>query len=82
VAEALREFHRAPEAPALLRLRAALFAAAGAPAGATLHDALRAGPEERLRAALIAAERAAFGPQNARAAAAAELVRATEAWLA
>ena len=81
VAEALREFRREPEPPALLRLRAALFAAAGAKAGATLRDALRAA-DARLRPALIAAERAAFGPATARADAAAELVRATEAWLA
>jgi hypothetical protein len=80
VAEALREFRREPEPPALLRLRAALFAAAGAKAGATLRDALRAA-DARLRPALIAAERAAFGPATARADAAAELVRATEAWL-
>jgi hypothetical protein len=81
VAEALREFRRAPEPPALLRLRAALFAAAGAHAGATLRDALRSA-DGRLRAALVTAERAVFGPATARADAAAELVRATEAWLA
>ena len=81
VAEALREFRRAPETPPLLRLRAALFAAAGAKPGATLRDALRAGADERLRAALIAAERTAFGPAHAREAAAVALVRTTEAWL-
>jgi hypothetical protein len=81
VAEALGAFRRTPETPALLRLRAALFAAAGAKAGATLRDALRAGADERLRVALIAAERTAFGPAYVREAAAAELVRATEVWL-
>jgi hypothetical protein len=46
-----------------------------------LRDALRAGADERLRAALIAAERTAFGPAHAREAAAVALVRTTEAWL-
>ncbi len=81
VAEALRAFRRTPETAALLRLRAALFAAAGAKPGATLRDAVRSGADERLRPALIAAERAAFGPASGRDAAAAALARAAEAWL-
>jgi hypothetical protein len=81
VAGALRTYRTAPSHDALMRLRAALFGAAGATAGATLRDALAATGDRGLHAALIAAERTAFGPAHARDAASAELVDATEAWL-
>lgn len=81
VAEALRAYRVAPADGALARLRAALLAAAGTNPGATLRDALAATPDHGLRGALIAAERAAFGPAYARDAASVELVDSTEAWL-
>ncbi len=81
VAAALRAYRVAPAAAALAALRGALFTAAGAAPGATLRDALRATGDQRLRAALLAAERAAFGPAHVRDAASAELVDAAEAWL-
>ena len=49
--------------------------------GATLRDALAATPDRSLRAALGAAERAAFGPASLRDDASRELVGATETWL-
>jgi hypothetical protein len=81
VAEALRAYRSAPAMRALMRLRAALFAAAGVNAGATLRDALAATSDRALRAALGAAERTAFGPAHARDASSAELIDATEGWL-
>jgi hypothetical protein len=81
VAEALRGYRVTPSTAQLLGLRAALFAAAGVSSGATLRDALAQAPDHRLRVALVAAERGAFGPEYARDAASAELVDATEAWL-
>jgi hypothetical protein len=81
VADALRAYRTAPGNGALLRLRGALFAAAGAAPGATLRDALRAGGGASLRAALSAAERTAFGPAAVRDASSAELIDATESWL-
>ena len=81
VADALRTYRTAPSHDALMRLRAALFGAAGVSAGATLRDALAATNDLELRAALNAAERAAFGPAPARDPASAELIDATEAWL-
>jgi hypothetical protein len=81
VADALRMYRTAPSHDALMRLRAALFAAAGVDAGATLRDALGTTADQGLRTALIAAERTAFGPAYARDAASAELIDATEAWL-
>jgi hypothetical protein len=81
VADALRTYHTAPSHDALMRLRAALFGAAGVSAGATLRDALAATSDRGLPAALIAAERTAFGPAHARDAASVELIDATEAWL-
>jgi hypothetical protein len=81
VADALRMYRTAPSHDALMRLRAAFFAAAGVDAGATLRDALGATADPGLRTALIAAERTAFGPAHARDAASAELIDATEAWL-
>jgi hypothetical protein len=81
VADALRLYRTAPAHDPLMRLRAALFAAAGVAAGATLRDALAATADRGLQAALAAAERTAFGPASARDAASAELIRATEDWL-
>ena len=81
VAEALRAFGAAPEHASLMRLRTALFAAAGAGPGATLSDATAATQDERLRAALVAAEHAAFGPAATRERSAAELVEESERWL-
>lgn len=81
VAAALHAFRTAPSPVTLLALRGELFRAAGASAGATLRDALRANGDGGLRAALMAAERAAFGPAEARADAAVELADATETWL-
>ncbi|HZO94582.1 MAG TPA: hypothetical protein VFB22_12575 [Candidatus Baltobacteraceae bacterium] len=82
VADALRAYRAAPDEPALRRLRAALFAAAGSNGGATLNDALRTTSDRELRAALVAAERAAFGPPAQRAAASQQLVSAAQGWLA
>lgn len=81
VADALRAYRAAPQIASLLRLRAALFAAAGAATGSTLRDALAGTRDGGLRAALLAAERTAFGPATDRDAASAELVGAAEVWL-
>ena len=81
VADALRLYRTAPAHDPLMRLRAALFAAAGVAEGATLRDALAATADRELQAALAAAERAAFGPAHARDASSAELIGATEDWL-
>lgn len=81
VAQALRGYRVSPAAPQLHSLRGALFAAAGVPSGATLRDALAATPDQGLRASLLAAERTAFGPAQARDGASSELIDATEAWL-
>jgi hypothetical protein len=68
---ALERFRRERSVAALVALRAELFAVAGARAGATLVDALRAsgGRDDALRAALLAAEAALFGPAAEREAA-------------
>ncbi len=81
VADALRTYRTAPAGPALRRLRAALFTAAGTNGGSTLGDALGGTSDHALRLALIAAERAAFGPPHERDGASSELVTAAEAWL-
>jgi hypothetical protein len=82
VAEALRVYRRLPAGPALEKLRAALFGAAGAPPHATARDALAAlGRNDALRDALLAAERTAFGPFEGRDEASRELVERTEVWL-
>lgn len=81
VAEALRAYRLSPAEPALRRLRASLFTAAGTNGGSTLGDALAATTDRELRIALIAAERAAFGPPADRDEASRELAGATEAWL-
>jgi len=81
VAGALRAYRTAPADGALVRLRAALFVAAGVSPGATLRDALAATGDRSLGAALGAAERAAFGPASLRDDASRELVDATETWL-
>jgi hypothetical protein len=81
VADALRAYRVAPAEPALRRLRAALFGAAGTNGSSTLGDALGATSDGGLRLALIAAERVAFGPPAERDAASSELVGAAEAWL-
>jgi len=81
VADAFRAYRSAPADGALRRLRAALFAAAGVPPGATLRDALANTGDAALRPVLSAAEHAAFGPARARDDASRELSDATEAWL-
>jgi hypothetical protein len=81
VAEALRGYRVTPSTGQLLALRTALFSAAEVSNGATLRDALAQTPDHRLRVALIAAERTAFGPEYTRDAASVELLDATEAWL-
>ena len=81
VADALRRYRTTPAHDALMRLRGALFAAAGSNAGATLRDALAATSDSSLRPALVAAERTAFGPAAERDAASDELIAATDAWL-
>jgi len=81
VEDALRAYRSVPANGSLVRLRGALFAAAGAPPGATLRDALAATRDDRLRAALAAAERTAFGPAYVRDASSAELIDAAQAWL-
>jgi hypothetical protein len=81
VEDALRAYRSVPANGSLVRLRGALFAAAGAPPGATLRDALAATRSDRLRAALGAAERTAFGPAYVRDASSAELIDAAQAWL-
>ncbi len=75
---------RTERAPAtLMALRAVLFELAGVGAGATLVDALRAtgGRDAHLRAALLAAEDAAFGPAADRAAAGDALLAAVAAYI-
>jgi hypothetical protein len=79
---ALRRYRTAPANGALRDLRAALFVAAGAPPGGTLRDALAETSNGALRRALSAAEGAAFGPATMRDAASADLIAATERWLA
>jgi hypothetical protein len=81
VANALRAYRTSPAESALLGLRSALFVAAGSSPGATLRDALAATHDGSLRAALTAAEHAAFGPAALRDDASRQLVDATEAWL-
>jgi len=81
VAEALRAYRTAPANGSLTRLRGALFVAAGTNAGATLRDALAATSDRELHAALIAAERTAFGPAHQRDASSAELIGTTGTWL-
>jgi hypothetical protein len=81
VAEAFRAYRDSPANGSLLRLRGALFAAAGASEGATLSDALAQTGDAALRDALVAAEHAAFGPSHASDASAQALVRTTEGWL-
>jgi hypothetical protein len=81
VADALRAYRTAPANGSLERLRGALFVAAGTNAGATLRDALTATPDRALHAALVAAERTAFGPAHERDAASSELIGTAGAWL-
>lgn len=81
VADALRAYVSAPANGSLVRLRAALFAAAGARPGATLRDALATTGDPALRTALGAAERTAFGPAYLRDASSVELIDGTQAWL-
>ncbi|HTD32603.1 MAG TPA: hypothetical protein VK665_03000 [Candidatus Elarobacter sp.] len=81
VAEALHAYRASPANGSLLRLRAALFEAAGANAGWTLRDALKVTHDAALRDALVAAEHAAFGPAQAREASSEALMRTTEGWL-
>jgi hypothetical protein len=66
-----------------IALRALLLEAAGVSRGATLVDALRALPPgaRDLRAALLAAERAIFGPASEHASALDDLLAAVDAWL-
>jgi hypothetical protein len=81
VADALRAYVSAPANGSLVRLRAALFAAAGARPGATLRDALATTDDAALRTALGAAERTAFGPAYLRDASSVELIDGAQAWL-
>lgn len=81
VAEALRAYRDSPANGSLLRLRGALFAAAGASEGATLSDALARTNDAALRDALVAAEHTAFGPSHIRDASSDALIRTTEGWL-
>jgi hypothetical protein len=81
VADALRAYRTAPAHGSLIRLRGALFAAAGVSRGATLRDALAATEDLPLRTALGAAERTAFGPAYLRAASSVELIEAAQTWL-
>ena len=81
VADALRAYMSAPANGSLIRLRTALFAAAGARPGATLRDALATTGDAALRTALGAAERTAFGPAYLRDASSVELIDGTQAWL-
>ena len=75
-------FRRARSAAALVEVRGMLFEAAGVASGSTLVDALRAlGERDRpLRFALLAAERATFGPAGERETASDELLAALEAY--
>jgi hypothetical protein len=84
VKEAFHVFRRTRDAKDLVALREALFAYAGLAPGATLSDVLAAvDPQARpLRVALLAAERAAFGPQGERRSAGDDLVAALEAYFA
>jgi hypothetical protein len=81
VAEALRAYRASPANGSLLRLRTALFEAAGANEGSTLRDALGRTDDAALRDALVAAEHAAFGPAHAGEASSEALIRTTEGWL-
>ncbi|GAC1586498.1 MAG: hypothetical protein NVS3B28_10280 [Candidatus Velthaea sp.] len=82
LAQAAERFRLRREPASLAALRTVLLERAGVPRGATLVDALRAlGPNHRaLRAALLAAERALFGPAGEREAAANDLLAALEAY--
>jgi hypothetical protein len=81
VTDALRAYRSAPANGSLIRLRGALFAAAGAQPGATLRDAFAVTQDVPLRAALGAAERTAFGPAYLRDASSVDLIDASQAWL-
>ncbi|GAC1409264.1 MAG: hypothetical protein NVSMB64_18000 [Candidatus Velthaea sp.] len=79
---AAADFRAQRDLHTLAALRALLLERAGVPRGATLVDALRAlGPEDRsLRAALLASERALFGPAGERETAGKDLLAALEAY--
>ena len=81
-ARALETYRIDRDQAALLQLRAVLFGLAGTVAGATLVDALRTlgDRDADLRAALIAAEAAGFGPASERTEAGETLLRAGEAY--
>jgi hypothetical protein len=82
LARAAEAYRNTRSDAALAQVRAMLFDLSGVPGGATLVDALRAlGERDRpLRAALLAAERAAFGPAGERAGAGDEMLAAIQAY--
>ncbi len=82
LARAARLYRAERSAAALAEARAALFELAGVAAGATLIDALAAlgGRDTHLRAALVAAEAAAFGPAAERIAAGDTMLAAIQAY--
>jgi hypothetical protein len=79
---AAEAYRSARSMPMLMAARAVLFERAGVAPGATLVDALRrlGDRDARLRAALLAAEDAAFGPAAERAAAGDALLAAIQAY--
>lgn len=79
--QAAERYRQERSETALLDVRAALFGIAGVAAGATLLDALRAlgDRDANVRAALLAAENAAFGPAAERATAGERLLAAIAA---
>jgi hypothetical protein len=82
LARAAEDYRRERSAGTLAEVRGLLFGLAGVPPGATLTDALRALGERdgRLRAALLDAEGAAFGPAADRAAAGDAMLAAIQAY--
>jgi hypothetical protein len=83
LAQAAQAYRRDRSEGALVDVRSVLFGLSGAGSGATLLDALRAlGERSRdLRAALLAAEAAAFGPAAERDAAGDRMLAAIDAYV-
>jgi hypothetical protein len=83
VRAALAAYRARGDDASLDALRSALFARAGAGAGATLADALRAlgSRDPQLARVMAVAERARFGPTHERAPAARDLLVALDAYV-
>ena len=80
VRRALAAYSAAPSGATLAALRRAVLAAAGTAPGATTRDAVSATSDEKLRAALRAAEAALFASDDLRASAKDRFLEAARGW--